>query len=256
LVLIFMLCQELPSLADAGLHIYKPGTKYLLTAKWLGLSADGTIEVLDNREFDGRETIFIRSQVTELGGLLGFAVKFLRVYKESNTFDSYIDSDTLMPVQYEVYELKDDGSKKITERIRFDRKQNRIVSLVDDKVVVNNAPPDVQDASSIFLDLISKFNKEELFLGRRFRADLYAQKKITKIEVVLVQQSLLNGRTIHTFEIAELPSLFVYPASIRFKVTDVGGGFMFVTEGSCTIHIPVLPDVTVRARMKEVKRGG
>ncbi len=252
LILILLLSQGLPSYADSGHYVYSPGTKFHFTAKLLGLSAAGTMEILENRELNGESFIFIKSRITKLGGLLGFMAKFLRVYKESNAFESYIDPETCMTAQYEVYRLRSNGSKKITEHVRFDREQNRVVSLVDNEILINDAPPDVQDVFSIFLSLLYKFNTEGLPVGKKFKASFYAHKKISRIEITVTQLSLVNGKMVYNLEIPEIPEVFVHPASIRLKVTDVGGGFMSVIGGSCTVHIPFFPDVTVNARIENV----
>ena len=250
LILMFLLFQELPSFADVD--TYKPGRKFRLTARMLGLSAAGTMEIMENTELNGKSVIFVKSRITKLGGLLGFMAKFLRVYKKSNTFESYIDPETYITVEHEVYRLESDGSKKITEHIRFDREQNRVISLVDDETLISNAPPDVQDSFSIFLGLLHKFNTEGLFVGKKFHANFYAHKKIFRIEVTVTQLSLINGKMVYSLEIPELLEVFVHPASIKFEVTDVGGGFMSITGGSCTIHIPLFPDITLNARIEQV----
>ena len=66
--------QRSLSSAGADPHIYKAGTKFVLTARWWGLSATGTMEVLGNTKFRGGDVILVRAQVTELGGFLGFIV--------------------------------------------------------------------------------------------------------------------------------------------------------------------------------------
>ena len=224
-----------------------------LTARWWGLSAMGTMEILGNTEFRGEDVVLVRSQVTELGGFLGFIVRFLRIYKESNTFDSYIESDTFMTIRYEVYNLNDDGSKKLSEHIYFDRERNRVVSLTDNKTIISNAALDIQDAFSIFLDLIHKFNTEELFVGKRFKVNLYAYKKSYKVEIEVTHLALVNGTAVYTLEIKELPAVFKYPTAISFEVTDVRDGLKLPTRGKCTIHVPVLPDIAIEGELKEIR---
>jgi len=212
------------------------------------------MEVVGKTKFRGKDTILVRSQVTELGGFLGFIVKFLRIYKESNTFDSYIDPDTLTPVRYEVYRLNKDGSKKLNEHIYFDRKLNRIVSLEDDSAILINAPPDTQDIFSSFLSLIRRFNAERLFVGKRFYMNVYMYKKISRVETEVTDITPVNGMPVYTLRIEKLPDIFKYPASIVFDVADVGGGFKFPTTGKCTINVPVLKGITVDGELREIKR--
>lgn len=256
IALIFMclLLQGHPTPANTDLRIYEVGTKFSLSARWLGLSAAGTMEIMGNAELSRDNTILLRSQVEELSGLVGFLIKFLRIYRESNTFDSYIDLGTLMTNRYEVYNLRKDGSKKITEYVKFDRKRGRIVSLEDNRIIASDIPPDTQDAFSLFLNFLSKINTEQLYVGTKFGSNLYARREITKIEVETTRLSHINGRAIYTVEIKELPSVFKYPASVSAKVSDIGDGFQYVTEGSCTIHIPVLPDITINAEVRRIKR--
>lgn len=241
-----------PSSINGSLDIYRIGTKFMLTATWWGVSADGTMEALDKVKFKGKDTILVRSHVTRVGGLLGFIVRFLRIYKESNTFDSYIDLDTLMPVRYEVYRLNKDGSKRLNEDIYFDRKLNRIVSLEDDSIVINNAPPDAQDAFSTFLSLLRRFNTEKLFVGKKFYINLYAYKKVSKVEVEVTALKVVNDKPVYTLEIKELPDIFKHPASITFEVADNGNGFNLPTKGRCTIDVPALPDINIDGELKQL----
>ena len=247
LLSLLLISQEsLPS-PGADLHIYKEGTGFTLNIKWLGLSAVGTMDIMENAE----NAILVRSQVTELGGLLGFLARFLRMYKKSNTFDSYIDSVEFTTVRYEIYRLKKDGSKETAEHIYFDREQKRIVSLKNNKTIVKNVPPDIQDAFSAFLELIRRFNDEKLFPGKVFEVNLYGYEKSFKVKVEVIHQALRDGKTVYTLEIADLPEVFKYPASITFEVTDIGNGFQFPTRGECTIKIRLFPDITLRGELRE-----
>ena len=239
---------------DADLQIYKTGTKFALTARWWGLSAVGNMEVLDNTKFRGEDVILVRAQVTKLGGFLGFIVRFLRIYKESNTFDSYIDPDTFMVVRYETYKLDDDGSKKVTEHVYFDRELNRVMSFGNSKTLIDNVAPDIQDTFSFFMNFLYRLNIEDLFVGKRFEANIYAYKEAFKIEMEVTHLTLIDGATTYTLEVEELPEVFKYPASIRFAVTDVDGGLKLPTGGKCTIKVPVLPDITIDGEVREMRR--
>ncbi len=247
LILLFLISQEsLPS-PGADVNIYKEGTGFILNVRWLGLSAVGTMDIMEN----AGNVILVRSQVTELGGLLGFIAKFLRMYKESNTFDSYIDSVEFKTVEYEIYRLKKDGSKDTAEHIYFDRERKRIISLKDSKTIVENVPPDIQDSFAAFLELICRFNDEELFPGKVFEIDLYGYEKAFKVKVEVLHQVLRDGKTVYTLEIADLPEVFKYPASITFEVTDIGNGFRFPTRGECTIRVRFFPDITLKGELRE-----
>jgi len=243
------------SFANTNLHIYKTGTKFVLTATWWGLSATGTMEVLGTAKFRGKDTILIRSQVTKLGGFLGFIVRFLRIYRESNTFDSYIDPDTRMPVRYEVYKL-DDGFKKLTEDVYFDRRLNRIILLSDNSMIINNPAPDTLDTFSSFLNLLYRFNTERLFTGKRFYVNNYAYKKISKIEVEVSGYKVVNGKPVYMMEIKELPDVFKYPASVTFEVTEDKRGFKLPTRGKCIIDVPILGNITVNGKLEELRITG
>lgn len=247
LISLLLISQEsLPS-PGANLHIYKEGTGFVLNVRWLGLAAVGTMDIMEN----AGNVILVRSRVTELGGLLGFIAKFLRMYKESNTFDSYIDSVEFLTARYEIYKLNKDGSKDTAEHIYFDRERKRIVSLTDSKTIVKNVPPDIQDAFSAFLELIRRFNDEELFPGKVFEVNLYGYEKAFKVKVEVVHQVLRDGKTFYTLEIADLPEVFKYPASLTFEVTDIGNGFQFPTRGECTIRIRLFPDITLKGELRE-----
>ncbi|MGQ9608823.1 MAG: DUF3108 domain-containing protein [bacterium] len=195
--------------------------------------------------FRDKETILIRSQVSEVGGFLGFIVKFLRIYKESNTFDSYVDLNTLMSTRYEVYKLKKDGSKKVNEHVYFDRKLNKIISLENNETIINHANPDVQDIFSIFLYLLNKFKNETLFVGKKINVNLYAYKKISNVDIEVINQQKINGKNVYTLKIKELPEIFKYPASIIFEVAEDVAGNKFPTKGKCIIDVPVLGNIEI-----------
>jgi hypothetical protein len=250
------LSSQVPlSTAAAAPRIYKTGTKFVLDASWWGLSASGTMEVLENTKFRGKDVILVRSQMTKLGGLLGFIVKFLRVYRGSNTFDSYIDPDTFMTVKYENYKLNKDGVKKLNEHIYFDRELNRVVSLQHNKTMVSDVAPDIQDTFSAFLQLICRFNTEELFVGKKFSVDIYGYEEAFEVEIEVTHWKLRNGKAVYTLEIERLPAVFKHPAFVSFEVTDVEDGFRLPTRGKCTIDVPVLTSVTVKGDLRQVRPG-
>jgi len=229
--------------------LYKKGTAFSLTAKWWNLSADGTMKVIGNTKCLGKNAVIIRSQVTEMGGFLGFIVKFLRIYKESNTFDSYIEADTLLPLRYEVYKLKKDGSKKLNEHVYFDRESRQILSADDGSVVISNAEPDAMDTFSAFLYLVNKFSSEKLFVGKKIAINLYAYKKISKVEIDVVGHQIRQGKSIYSLEIRDLPEIFKYPASVSFDIVDEKG-YKLPTNGRCIIDVPVIGDITINGDLK------
>lgn len=255
LIMVCLFSQQFPSSADSDLHIYETGTKFSAAVKHWGLSMAGTMEVMENTELDGKNVILVRARVIKMGGLLSLLVKLLRSYKGSNTFDSYMDPDTLMTVRYDMYKLKGDGSKKLNEQLYFDREQNSVISLKDNKTLVSDAPPDVRDIFSIFLDLLSRLNTEDIYVGKKFKTNLYSYKKIAKVEIEVTRFSLVNGKPTYILEIKELLAVFKSPASVVLRVTDVGHGFMSVTEGECTIHLTALPDITLNFKVEMLKRG-
>lgn len=233
------------SLSDETFYVYKKGTKLCLKVSWWGVSTHGTMEILNTTRFRDKETILVRSQVSEVGGFLGFIVKFLRIYKESNTFDSYIDINTLMSIRYEVYKLNKDGTKKVNEHVYFDRKSNRIISLEDNKVIINNADPDVQDTFSIFLSLLNKLKNESLFVGKKIKVNLYAYKKISKVDIKVIGKRIVSGKDVYTLQIKELPEIFKYPTTITFEVTEDEKGNKFPTRGKCIIDVPVIGNIEI-----------
>jgi hypothetical protein len=238
---------------DPASRVYKTGTVFLLKASSLGLSAEGTMEILESTSFRGEDVILVRSRVTKMGGLMGFIVKLLRIYKESNTFDSYISPHTFLAVRYEVYKLGDKGNKKLTEHVFFNREKRNILSLQNNEIIVSNVAPDTQDAFSIFLSILYKLNSETPFVGKSFEVNLYAYKKTHKVKIIVTNLILVDKDPVYTLEIKDLPAIFKYPASVEIKVTDIGGRFLFPVYGKCIIHVPVLPDITVEGRLSKVK---
>jgi len=213
------------------------------------------MEIFEDAKVDGKNLVLSRSKVTEMGGFLGFFVRFLRIYKESNTFDSYIDPDTRLVVKHEVYKLNDDGSKIIQEFVSFDRARSRIISQEETRTIINNVPPDTQDGFSIFLELIHRVNTEDLLLGKVFRTNLCAYKKISKVEIKLTDITMDKGSAIYTLRIEKLPDIFKHPATLSFRITD-RNGIMLPIDGECILHIPIFPDVKIKGKLRTVISSG
>jgi len=257
IILTISLCFPRMSLSasTSDLHIYETGTRFALKAKWWGLSASGSMEILGNTKFRGKSVILLRSRVKELGGLMGFLVKFLRMYKKSNTFDSYIDPATSLTVRYEIYRMTEDGQKHSIEDIYFDRESNSIISLLNNKTIARNVAPDIQDTFSAFLNFLYKMNTETLFVGKMFGVNIYGYEETFKVEIEVTHQVIRDGKPVYTVEIKELPAVFKHPASISSEVMDVGDGFKSPVNGKCKIQIRVLPDITVKAELQKIRPG-
>ena len=157
-----------------------------------------------------------------------------------------------MTTRYEVYRLNDDGTKRLTEHVYFDRESKKAISIQDNEVIASNIPLDTQDTSAIFLGLLGKMNTEKLFVGKIFEINLYAHREIHKFNMEVTDFMTIDRTNIYTLVIKELPGIFKYPASVEIKVTNVDGGFLFPVYGKCVIHIPILPDVTVEARLSRI----
>lgn len=237
------------SISDEASYVYNKGTKFSLKVSWWQLHAYGTMEVLNKARFRDKEAILVRSQVSEVGGFLGFIVQFLRIYKESNTFDSYIDPITLLPIRYEVYKLNKNGTRKVNEHVFFDRKANKIISLEDNGVIINHADRDVQDTFSIFLHLLNRFKSETLFVGKKISVHLYAYKKVSQVDIKVINQQIVNGRNVYTLEIKELPEIFKYPTTVVFEVAEDTMGYKLPTKGKCIIDIPVLGNIEINGEL-------
>lgn len=252
-IIIILFSSESPAYSDPTAQIYKTGTTFLLIASRFGLSAEGVMDVLENTKFRDEDVILVRSRITKMGGLMGFIIKFLRIYKESNTFDSYINSKIMLTSRYEVYKLNNDGSKKLTEHVYFDRANKNAISLQDNQIIASDIAPDTQDAFSNFLSILRRINTDKLTVGKIFEINLYAYKKTHKVNIEVTDLTTIDRTNIYTLMLKDLPAIFTYPASVEIKVTNVDGGFLFPVYGKCVIHIPILPDVTVEGRLSQVK---
>jgi hypothetical protein len=233
---ILLFSQQL-SISDV-IDVYKPGMKLGLSVKWWGLSAHGTMEVIRYDKTKGQDVVLVRSQSEEISGLLGFLVKFLRIYKGSNTFDSYIDPKTGLPVRYEVYKLEKDGTKKLNEHVYFDRKTRRVASFDDNSTILSNVQPDIQDTFSGFLSLIRMFNTEDIYVGKNFSLNLYIYREFSKLNIRVISQKVVDSQNVYTLEIDRLPDVFKHPASVTFDVVEKEG-LKFPTKGVCTIDTPI-----------------
>lgn len=237
-VIILALLISLQLSLSNPLDVYKPSMKFSLSLKWWGMSAYGTMEVIRNDKVKEQDVILVSSQTKELSGLLGFLVKLLRIYKGSNTFDSYIDTKTGLPVRYEVYKLKDDGTKKLNDHVYFDRKNKRIASYDDNSTILSNVQPDIQDIFSGFLNLIRMFNTEDIYIGKQFSFNLYLYKETGKLDMRVISQRIVDGNKVYTLKVDKLPDVFKYPASATFDVVEKGG-LRLPTKGTCTIDFPI-----------------
>jgi len=247
LVIIFTLLTSQQLSLSVPLDVYKVGVKFYVSIKLWGFSTNGTMEVLRHDNVRGENVVLIKSQIKEIRGLIGFLVKFLRVYKEANSFDSYIDPKTGLSVRYEVYKLKKDGTKKPNEHIFFDRKLRRIVSYESNSTTLSNVSPDIQDTFAGFLDLICIFNAENIFIGKLYSLNLYLYKEEHKVNIRVVSQKIVDGHKIYTLKIERLPDVFKYPASGTFEVAE-NGGLMLPTKGTCTIDLPI-KDINVNCEL-------
>jgi hypothetical protein len=233
--------------------VYSPKMKFDIYIKAWGLTAYGDMEIIGKTHIDGREVLLIRSRSIDVAGILGFVAKFLRVYKHSNTFDTYIDLETLLPVRYEVYKLEKNGSKKMTEHVLFDRKLNRIISYDDKSTILNNVPSNIYDTFSGFLGLIHRFNKEDIFIGRRYDFDIYMYREVGHISAIVTGQKVIDGKKTYVIEINKLPDIFKYPASVKFEIANYNEKLILPTKGECIIDIPVFSDVTLKGELHKIK---
>ncbi len=251
LIIILLFFASLQTSANPT--IYKPGTKLGFNIKWWGLSAFGTIEIIEKTKVNDREVLLVRSQSTEVGGVFGLVARLLRVYKESNTFDTYIDSETLLPLKHEIYKLEKDGSKKIAERVLFDRKLNRATSYEDKSTITSNVPTEIYDTFSLFLKIIHRLNTEDIFIGKQYDMDTYMYRRTEHIRAKIVSQKMVNGQKVYTLEISKLPDIFKYPASLRFEVTTWKDGLILPARGECNIDVPILSDITFKGDLIRIK---
>ena len=253
-IIIILSFSSNSSTESSSLDVYNLGVKFSLAVKWWGLSAQGDMEVIGKENVRGQDTVIVRSHVTEVKGFLSFIIKFLRMYRESNTFDSYINPTSALPVRYEVYKIMQDGSKKPTENVYFDRKNKRVASFDDDSTIVSNTPPDIQDTFSSFLMLINKFNNEDLYVDKCTTLNLYVYWESSKINVRVVGQKVVDGHKVYMMKIDRLPPIFKYPASISFEVVELGD-IKFPVRGQCIIELPNFKDIVIDGELSILSRG-
>ncbi|MBD3184174.1 hypothetical protein GF312_17955 [Candidatus Poribacteria bacterium] len=236
-------------------QIYSVGTKFTLDASFWGLSVSGNMEVSEKTTLNDKDAILIRSKVTKFGGLMGFIARFLRTYKGSDTFDSYIDAKTKRTMRYQVYKSNDDGTKDVKEHVYFNRKENKVISLKDDKVIIKNAKPDLQELFGSFLELICKMNEKGLALGQRFYVNLYEHERASQIEIKVKDYMIINGIPSYIVFIDDIPNMFKYPAQLEAQIIKNSKGFWIPVRGKCIIKIRFFPDVTVKGRLSQERFG-
>lgn len=243
-----------PSTESSSFDVYKPGVKFSLNVKWWGLSANGNMEIIGKKNVNGKDTVIVRSQVSEIGGFLSFIIKLLRIYRESNTFDSYIDPVSALPVRYDVYKVMKNGTKKFTECVYFDRKQRQVVSLDDNSTVISNTAPDIQDTYSFFLALIQKLNNENMSIGKCITSNVYIYRESCKINIRVAGQKVVDGRKVYILKIDRLPPVFKYPASMSFEVVEFGD-MRIPVKGECTIEVPHFKNITIDGELVVLNKG-
>lgn len=250
LISIYTLLSNVTGANSKGiLPIYADQAKFVLNATSLGLTASGEMNVLGKTVRNGKELILVRSKVNEISGFVGFIIKLLRIYKESNTFDTYLDPKTLLPVFYEVYKVDKNDYKQINESVEFDRQMGVVRSFDQEDEFVLRAKPNTVDAFSGFLQLIARFTNEELCVGKRITISLYAYRTISDLHVDVINHRTMGFYDIYDMEIKKLPIVFKYPASIRFEVKRHNNGLALPTRGNCTIMVPHFMDVVINGQL-------
>ncbi|MEA3431499.1 MAG: DUF3108 domain-containing protein [candidate division WOR-3 bacterium] len=224
------------------------GMKITCTASWFLLSGTASMQAIEEMELDGRKVILVRGKVDRPGGILGFIVSFLKLYKGADTFDSYIDVETHLPVQCIEYKKQRDGSKKVTEHIHYDRAQQSIESLVDGKVL-NNIHYDIQDGVSVLVDFLHRANTQEMAIGKTLTANMNAGMEIDEVVVKVTDVEKTQDGVIYTFTSQKLPNVLKYPTVLSVQLLDDGKKKLPIS-GVGTIEIPILRKIRIKGTLK------
>ncbi len=236
------------------LSLYKvTGTKITCTARRFLLSGTGSLQAVKETEVNGKNVILVRGKVDKLGGILGFIISLLKVYKGAETSDSYIDIETHLPVQCIEYKQQKDGTKKITEHIYYDREKQSIKLLVDGKVL-KNVPYDIQDLVSVLVDFLYKVNTQKMAVGKilvanMLTADKNAGMKVGEVVVEVTKMEVVEEGVIYTVTSKKLPDVLKYPTILSVRLLDNGKNLIPVS-GIGIIKIPVLGKIKIKMALK------
>lgn len=224
------------------------GMKITCTASWFLLSGTASLQAVEGMVLDGRNIILVRGEVNRPGGILGFIMSFLKLYKGADTFDSYIDVETHLPVQCTKYKEQRDGQKKVTEHIHYDRAQQSIKSLVDGNVL-NNVPYDIQDGVSVLVDFLHRTNTQKMAKGKTLAANMNVGMKLGEVVVEVTDVEVVKDGVIYTLTSKKLPDVLKYPTVLSVQLLDDGKKKLPIS-GVGTIKIPILGKIRIKGTLK------
>jgi hypothetical protein len=151
------------------------------------------------------------------------------------------------------YKRRKDGSKEVTEHMYFNRKQRSARSLIDGRVL-NDVPPDIQDAISILADLLYRANMQKMVVGTTFKANMLAADKDAGMKVGEVIVEITDIETtkeglIYTLTSTKLPDVVKYPVVLSACLLDDGEKKLPVS-GMGSVKLPVLGNIEIGATLK------
>jgi hypothetical protein len=249
-----MSAQLLQGMSHAEiLSLYEiTGVKITCKVNWFLLSGAATLQAVEETKLHGKNVILIRGKADKPGGILGFIAGFLKLYKGADTFESYIDVETHLPVQCMEYKRRKDGSKEVTEHMHFDRERRSARSLIDGRIL-NDVPPDIQDAISILADFLYRANTQKMVVGTTFKANMLAADKDVGMKVGEVIVEITDIETtedglIYTLTSTKLPDVVKYPVVLSVCLLDDGEKKLPVS-GMGSVKLPVLGNIEIGATL-------
>ena len=195
--------------------------------RWLGIPVGkGWMEVKAPTELNGRPVYLIEAE--------GRSNDFLSTfYPIRDLLRSYLDAETLRPVQFEKYQRE--GRYRAEEIVTFD--YERLVatyrSLLNGSVKEIPIPPDVHDLLSAFYWL----RLQPVDPTRSIHVNIYSDEKVYRTELKPLKTATLELRRRGTF-----PCLLIEPLA-KFKGVFVRRGRMWCYLSADASRIPLFVKV-------------
>lgn len=224
----------------AGMEITCTINRFLLS----GITSMRSIERMRLR---GKEVILWRGKVDRPEGILGFIVSLLKTYKGATVYDSYIDIETHLPVEYLEYRIDQNGEKKIIEHIFYDRGNHSIKSLING-TVLNDVPCDIQDVISILIRFLNRANTDRIVIGKTMRGNTVVDMEIDEIIVEVTDVKSTPDGVIYTFTSRKLPNVGKYPTVLKTQLLDDGEKKLPIS-GVGIVRIPIIGRINIEGTL-------
>jgi len=229
-----------------AISLYKArGTKITCELRWLFLSGSASMEAIKETKNNGKDAILWRGMINRPGKILGFIMSFIKLYKGATIFDTYIDTDTHLPIECIEYK----NPNEITKHIYYDREHQSLKSLKNGKVLTN-IPSDIQDGVSTLVNFWWLANNQEMVPGKTLAAHMnIGVKSYSEVIVEVTNARVAPNGVIYTITSRKLPDILKYPTLISVQLLDDGKRVIPVSAVA-SIKLPILGKIRIKGIIK------